>query len=164
MTSTAGLSDRRLRRAARRVAEIQPFVVMDVLARAQALEAAGRRVIHMEIGEPDFTAPEAVVEAAIRALREGRSAYTATLGLAPLREAIAAHYAGEYGVALDPARVAVTAGASGGLLLSLALYVDPGDEILLPDPGYPGYRHMVRAFEGRARARGLARDELAADA
>lgn len=152
MPSTAGLSDRRLRRAARRVAEIQPFVVMDVLARAQALEAAGRRVIHMEIGEPDFTAPEAVVEAAIRALREGRSAYTATLGLAPLREAIAAHYAGEYGIALDPARIAVTAGASGGLLLSLALYVDPDDEILLPDPGYPGYRHMVRAFEGRARA------------
>lgn len=152
MPSAAGLSDRRLRRAARRVAEIQPFVVMDVLARAQALEAAGRRVIHMEIGEPDFTAPEAVVEAAIRALREGRSAYTATLGLAPLREAIAAHYAGEYGIALDPARIAVTAGASGGLLLSLALYVDPGDEILLPDPGYPGYRHMVRAFEGRARA------------
>ncbi|MGQ0510038.1 MAG: pyridoxal phosphate-dependent aminotransferase [Betaproteobacteria bacterium] len=152
MTSIAGLSDQRLRRAARRVAAIQPFVVMDVLARAQALEAAGRRVIHMEIGEPDFTAPEAVVEAAIRALREGRSAYTATLGLAPLREAIAARYAGEYGIALDPARVAVTAGASGGLLLSLALYVDPGDEILLPDPGYPGYRHMVRAFEGRARA------------
>lgn len=152
MPSTAGLSDRRLRRAARRVAEIQPFVVMDVLARAQALEAAGRRVIHMEIGEPDFTAPEAVVEAAIRALREGRSAYTATLGLAPLREAIAAHCAGEHGIALDPARIAVTAGASGGLLLSLALYVDPGDEILLPDPGYPGYRHMVRAFEGRARA------------
>lgn len=152
MPSPAGHSDRRLQRAARRVAEIQPFVVMDVLARAQALEAAGRRVIHMEIGEPDFTAPGAVVEAAIRALREGRSAYTATLGLAPLREAIAGHYAGEYGVALDPARIAVTAGASGALLLSLALYVDQGDEILLPDPGYPGYRHMVRAFEGRARA------------
>lgn len=152
MPPTAGRSEGQLRRAARRVAEIQPFVVMDVLARAQALEAAGRRVIHMEIGEPDFTAPGAVVEAAVRALREGRSAYTATLGLAPLREAIAAHYAAEYGVALEPARVAVTAGASGALLLSLALYVDQGDEILVPDPGYPGYRHMVRAFEGRARA------------
>jgi len=152
MLPTAGRSERQLRRAARRVAEIQPFVVMDVLARAQALEAAGRRVIHMEIGEPDFTAPEAVVEAAIRALREGRSAYTATLGLGPLREAIAGHYAGAYGAQLDPARVAVTSGASGALLLSLALYVDPGDEILVPDPGYPGYRHMVRAFEGRARA------------
>jgi aspartate/methionine/tyrosine aminotransferase len=152
MPPTAGRSEGRVRRAARRVAEIQPFVVMDVLARAQALEAAGRRVIHMEIGEPDFTAPEAVVEAAIRALREGRSAYTATLGLAPLREAIAGHYAREYGAALDPGRIAVTAGASGALLLALALYVDPGDEVLVPDPGYPGYRHMVRAFEGRARA------------
>jgi len=152
MPPTAGQSEGLLRRAARRVAEIQPFAVMDVLARAQALESTGRRVIHMEIGEPDFTAPEAVVEAAIRALREGRGAYTATLGLWPLREAIAGHYAAEYGIALDPARVAVTAGASGALLLSLALYVDQGDEVLVPDPGYPGYRHMVRAFEGRARA------------
>jgi aspartate/methionine/tyrosine aminotransferase len=136
---------------ARRAAEIEPFQVMDVLARAQALEAAGRRIVHMEIGEPDFTAPEAVVEAGVRALREGRTAYTATLGLPALREAIAAHYAQAFGRPLEPARVAVTAGASGGLLLTLALYVDPGDEVLVPDPGYPGYRHFVRAFEGVAR-------------
>ncbi len=152
MPPNAGRSEGQLRRAARRVAEIQPFVVMDVLARAQALEAAGRRVIHMEIGEPDFTAPEAVVEAAVRAIREGRSAYTPALGLGHLREAIAGHYAAAYGVALEPARVAVTVGASGALLLSLALFIDQGDELLVPDPGYPGYRHMVRAFEGRARA------------
>jgi aspartate/methionine/tyrosine aminotransferase len=137
--------------AARRAAEIEPFQVMDVLARAHALEAQGRRVVHMEIGEPDFTAPESVVEAGVRALRDGRTAYTATLGLPALREAIAAHYARCFGQALDPARVAVTAGASGGLLLMLALYVDPGDEILVPDPGYPGYRHFVRAFEGLPR-------------
>ena len=137
--------------AARRVAEIQPFVVMDVLARAHALEAAGRRVIHMEIGEPDFTAAPQVVEAAVKALRDGRSAYTATLGLPALREAIAAHYANRYSMSIDAERIAITSGASGGLLLALALYVDPGDEILVPDPGYPGYRHMVRAFEGRAR-------------
>jgi aspartate/methionine/tyrosine aminotransferase len=79
--------------AARRAAEIEPFHVMDVLARAQALEAGGRRVLHLEIGEPDFTAPAPVVEAGVRALREGRTAYTATLGLPALREAIAAHYA-----------------------------------------------------------------------
>lgn len=137
--------------AARRAAEIQPFVVMDVLARAQALEAGGRRVIHMEIGEPDFTAPAPVVAAAVRALRDGRTAYTATLGLPALREAIAAHYASFHSGDLSPARIAVTSGASGGLLLALALYVNPGDEILVPDPGYPGYRHMVRAFEGAAR-------------
>jgi aspartate/methionine/tyrosine aminotransferase len=137
---------------ARRAAEIEPFEVMDVLSRAHALERAGRRVLHMEIGEPDFTAPAPVVEAGVRALREGRTAYTATLGLAPLREAIAAHYAARFATAVDAARVVVTAGASGGLLTVAALYVDAGDEVLVPDPGYPGYRHFVRAFEGRARA------------
>ncbi|MDW8470019.1 MAG: aminotransferase class I/II-fold pyridoxal phosphate-dependent enzyme [Burkholderiales bacterium] len=109
-------------------------------------------MIHLEIGEPDFTAPPAVVEAAVRALREGRTAYTPTLGLPALREAIAAHYARVHGAAPPSERVAVTAGASAGLLLALALYVEPGDEILVPDPGYPGYRHLVRALEGRARA------------
>lgn len=138
-------------RAARRAAEIQPFAVMDVLARAHALEAAGRRVIHMEIGEPDFSAAPQVVAAAARALRGGRTAYTPALGLPALRQAIAAHYRDAFGVAVADARIAVTAGASGGLLLTLALYVNPGDEILVPDPGYPGYRHMVRAFEGVAR-------------
>ena len=138
-------------RAARRAAEIQPFVVMDVLSRAHRLEAAGRRVIHMEIGEPDFTAPAPVVEAAVRALRDGRTAYTATLGLPALREAIAAHYGRRFSTTMAPGRIAITSGASGGLLLTLALYVNPGDEILVPDPGYPGYRHMVRAFEGIAR-------------
>jgi len=136
---------------ARRVADIEPFEVMDVLSRAQALERAGRRVVHMEIGEPDFTAPAPVVEAGIRALREGRTAYTATLGLASLREAIASHYQEKFSVKVDPGRIAITSGASGGLLTLSALYVDAGDEILVPDPGYPGYRHFVRAFEGVAK-------------
>src|SRR5919206_4931016 len=138
-------------RTARRAAEIEPFEVMDVLSRAQALERAGRRVVHMEIGEPDFTAPQAVVEAGVRALREGRTAYTATLGLPQLREAIAAHYAVRFEASVPVERVVVTSGASGGLLTVAALYVDAGDEVLVPDPGYPGYRHFVRAFEGRAR-------------
>ena len=136
---------------ARRAAEIEPFEVMDVLARAQALERAGRRVVHMEIGEPDFTAPAPVVEAGIRALRDGRTAYTATLGLNALREAIALHYEKKFSAKVDPGRIAITSGASGGLLTVAALYVDAGDEILVPDPGYPGYRHFVRAFEGAAR-------------
>ena len=138
-------------RTARRAAEIEPFEVMDVLSRAQALERAGRRVVHMEIGEPDFTAPAPVVEAGIRALRDGRTAYTATLGLNSLREAIAAHYEKKFSVKVEPSRIAITAGASGGLLTVAALYVDAGDEILVPDPGYPGYRHFVRAFEGVAK-------------
>jgi aspartate/methionine/tyrosine aminotransferase len=136
---------------ARRAAEIEPFEVMDVLARAHALEAAGRRVVHMEIGEPDFTAPAPVVEAGVRAIRDGRTAYTATLGVPALREAIAAHYEKTFSRKVSPERIAVTAGASGGLLTAAALYVDPGDEILVPDPGYPGYRHFVRAFEGNAK-------------
>ena len=136
---------------ARRAAEIEPFEVMDVLSRAQALERAGRRVVHMEIGEPDFTAPEPVVEAGIRAMRDGRTAYTATLGLASLREAIASHYKSKFQVEVPAERIAITSGASGGLLTIAALYVDAGDEILVPDPGYPGYRHFVRAFEGVAK-------------
>ena len=97
-------------RAARRAVEIQPFVVMDVLARAHQLEAAGRRVIHMEIGEPDFTAPPQVVAAAVRALRDGRSAYTATLGLPALREAVAAHYASGFSRNVTPDRIAILPG------------------------------------------------------
>jgi aspartate/methionine/tyrosine aminotransferase len=138
-------------RTARRAAEIEPFEVMDVLSRAHGLERAGRHVVHMEIGEPDFTAPAAVVEAGVRALREGRTAYTATLGLPELRETIAAHYSSKFGVNVPVERVLVTSGASGGLLTVTALYIDAGDEVLVPDPGYPGYRHFVRAFEGRAR-------------
>jgi len=139
-------------RTSRRAAEIEPFEVMDVLSRAHALERAGRRVVHMEIGEPDFSAPAPVVEAGIRALRDGRTAYTATLGLPELREAIASHYATKFGAEVPADQVVVTSGASGGLLTVAALYVEPGDEVLVPDHGYPGYRHFVRAFEGRARA------------
>ncbi|HVJ12975.1 MAG TPA: aminotransferase class I/II-fold pyridoxal phosphate-dependent enzyme [Burkholderiales bacterium] len=138
-------------RTARRAAEIEPFEVMDVLSRAQALERAGRHVVHMEIGEPDFTAPEPVVEAGVKALRDGRTAYTATLGLDSLRHAIAGHYRSRFGCEVPASRIAITSGASGGLLCVSALYVDAGDEILVPDPGYPGYRHFVRAFEGKAR-------------
>jgi len=137
---------------ARRAQEIQPFEVMDVLSRAHAIEAQGRRVVHMEIGEPDFTAPQPVVDAGIRALREGKTAYTATLGLTALREAIALHYQRRFNGKVDANRIAITAGASGGLLTVAALYVDAGDEILVPDPGYPGYRHFVRAFEGVAKS------------
>jgi len=138
--------------AAQRVAQIQPFEVMEVMSRAHVLEAAGRHVVHMEIGEPDFTAPPPVVEAAARALRDGETAYTPALGVGALREAIAQFHREQLGVEIAPERVAVTAGASGALLLVLALYVDPGDEVLVPDPGYPAHRHFVRAFEGSAKA------------
>lgn len=137
---------------ARRVADIGPFEVMEILSRAHALEASGRHVVHMEIGEPDFTAPTPVVEAGVRALQAGMTAYTGALGIPALRDAIALHYQQRFGVAVAPARIAITAGASGALLLTMALYIDRDDEVLVPDPGYPGYRHIVRAFEGRPRA------------
>src|SRR5262245_19834348 len=119
---------------ARRADEIEPFEVMDVLSRAHALEAAGRKVVHMEIGEPDFTAPPPVVEAGVRAIRDGLTASTATLGLPALREAIARHYESKFGKNISEKRIAVTSGASGGLLCAAALYVDAGDEVLVPDP------------------------------
>jgi aspartate/methionine/tyrosine aminotransferase len=147
---TTGLRQRLL--TAARTAEIQPFEVMEILARANNLERSGRHIVRMEIGEPDFTAPGPVVEAGARAMRDGLTAYTSALGLSELREAIAGFYAQRYGVTVEPGRIAVTAGASGALLLTLAALIDPGDEVLVPDPGYPCYRHFVRAFEGVARA------------
>jgi len=134
---------------AARVAEIAPFHVMEVQTAARALEAAGRTVVHMEIGEPDFPTPAPVIEAAQRAIAAGDLYYTSALGLPALREAIARHYADHYGVAVSPARVVVTAGSSAALLLVLALIVDRDDEILLSDPAYPCNRHFVRTLEGR---------------
>ncbi|MDX9766811.1 MAG: aminotransferase class I/II-fold pyridoxal phosphate-dependent enzyme, partial [Ectothiorhodospiraceae bacterium] len=104
---------------ARRMADIQPFHVMDLLARARALEAEGRSIVHMEIGEPDFSTPEPIVAAGRRALAEGRTHYTPALGLPALREAIAGFYRSRYAVEVAPERIIVTPGASGALLLVL---------------------------------------------
>jgi len=136
---------------AARLAEIDPFHVMEVQNRAQELEAAGRRIIHMEIGQPDFGAPPQVVEAATRAMQERSLGYTAALGLPELRESISRFYQERYGVPVPAERIVVTAGASGAFLLALGALVDPGDEVLMPDPCYPCNRHFVRMFEGRAR-------------
>ncbi len=121
---------------------------MEVQTAARALEAAGRTVVHMEIGEPDFPTPAPVIAAAQRAIADGAIFYTSALGLPALREAIARHYADHYGVAVAPERVIVTAGSSAALLLVLALIVNRDDRILLPDPGYPCNRHFVRMLEG----------------
>jgi len=139
-------------RRAARVDDIEPFRVMQILARAKAMQAAGRDVIHLEVGEPDFPTPEPIVAAGIAALRAGHTHYTPALGLPALREAIAGYYAGRYGVAVEPTRVAVTPGASGALLLVMAALFDPGDEVLMADPGYPCNRHFARVVEATARA------------
>lgn len=128
--------------------DIAPFEVMEVQRRARALEAQGHRVIHMEIGQPDFPAPPPIVEAGMHALREGNLAYTDTPGLPALREAIARFHEERHGVLVDPARIMITPGASGALLVALGTLVEAGDEVLIPDPGYPCTRHFVRMFEG----------------
>ncbi len=137
-----------MRDLAQRLANIQPFQVMDILARARALEAAGRSIIHMEIGEPDFPTAKPIVQAGIEALRSGKTHYTPALGLRELREAIAESYAP---LAVDPACVVVTPGASGALMLILAALLDPDDEVLLADPGYPCNRNFVHLFGGRPK-------------
>ncbi len=133
---------------AERMGRIQPFYVMDLLARARELERSGRDLVHMEVGEPDFATPEPIVRAGQKALAEGRTRYTPALGLPELRESIASHYADRFGVILDPGRVAVTPGASGALLLALGVLVNPGDGVLMADPGYPCNRHFVELLEG----------------
>ncbi|WP_456372269.1 pyridoxal phosphate-dependent aminotransferase [Thiolapillus sp.] len=142
-------------RLARRMAGIESFHVMDILARARQMDALGQDVVHMEVGEPDFCTPEPIVAAGIQALREGKTHYTAATGLPSLREAISNYYASRFGVQVDPARIIVTPGASGALQLILAVLVNPGERILMPDPGYPCNRHMVRLFEGEAVSLGV---------
>jgi len=137
-------------RMAQRMDHIAPFHVMDILARAQALQAAGHDIIHLEIGEPDFATPAPIVEAGIAALRAGHTHYTGALGLPALREAIAGFHDSRWQVQVDPARVIVTPGASGALLLALGLLAGPGDEVLMADPGYPCNRHFARFCEARA--------------
>ncbi|ADE15775.1 aminotransferase class I and II [Nitrosococcus halophilus Nc 4] len=137
-------------RIARRMEDIKPFQVMELLARAKELEAQGQTIVHMEIGEPDFVTPQPIVEAGIAALRSGQVHYTPAAGLPALREAIANWYSSSSGITVSPERIIVTPGASGALLLALALLLNPGDTVLMADPGYPCYRYFVRLLEGKA--------------
>ena len=138
-------------RLAARMAAITPFRVVEVMEKAWAVEAAGRSVVHMEVGEPDFGTPAPVVEAATRAMAGGLIRYTPGLGLPALREAISGYYTDRFGLDVPPGRIVVTTGASGALLLALAATVDRDDEILLTDPGYPCNRNLIRLCEGRPR-------------
>lgn len=133
---------------ASRLQKIAPFHVMELLARAKALEAQGRDIIHMEVGEPDFPTPETIVAAAQAQIASGRVFYTPALGLPELRDAIANFYATRYGVTVPSSRIVVTAGASGALLLALACLCEPGSEWLVTDPGYPCNANFIRSCEG----------------
>ena len=126
--------------------DVPPFMVMDVMAAAARIEAAGGRVIHMEVGQPAAPAPSTAIAAARAALAAGRIGYTETMGIPSLRARIARHYADAYGVPVDPARVIVTTGSSGGFILAFLALFEPGDRVAVALPGYPPYRHILTAL------------------
>ena len=138
-----------MHRPAKRLADITPFHVVELLTRARQLEAEGRDIIHMEVGEPDFPTPEPIANAAVNAIKGGKTLYTQSLGLPELREAIAQFYGTRYGLTVPASRIVVTTGASGALNLAFACLTDPESEWLLSDPGYPCNRHIIRSYEGR---------------
>src|SRR5712664_4784225 len=125
---------------------VPPFIAMDVLRAANEREAAGADVIHLEVGQPGSSAPEPVLEAARRALAGERIGYTDALGIAPLRQAIAANYRAQYGVAVDPGEIVVTTGSSAAFQLAFLAAFEPGERVALAAPGYPAYRNILSAL------------------
>jgi len=138
-------------RLARRTERTLPFYAVEILKQAQALQAQGRDIISLGIGEPDFSAPPQVVEALHRAAAAGLDGYTPPAGLPALRAAIADYTGKAFGADIDPARVIVTSGASGALLLAALTLIEPGDEVLMPDPSYPANQNFIIAAGGQAR-------------
>ena len=139
-------------RIADRLDDIEPFHVMALLGRARELEAQGRSIIHMEIGEPDFVTAQPIIDAGIKALQAGRTHYTPTMGLPALRQAISDYYQSHYKVDVPARRIVITPGASGALQLAFSVLINPGDAVVLADPGYPCNRHFVRLNEGETIA------------
>jgi (5-formylfuran-3-yl)methyl phosphate transaminase len=131
-----------------RGAAIEPFLAVEIAERAQALERAGVDVVHLEFGEPDFEAPPVVREAAEKALKDGRTRYVSSLGILPLREAIADHYRRTYGVAVSPDQILITPGTSPAMLLLFGHLLDAGDEVILSDPYYACYPNFIRYAGG----------------
>lgn len=136
---------------ARRMQSIRPFEVMALLARARALEAQGRDIVHMEIGEPDFQTAQPIIEAGRVALASGKTHYTPATGLSELREAIARHYKVQHQLEISPHRIVITPGASGALQLVLGVLIDPGQSVMMTDPGYPCNRNFVTLYGGESQ-------------
>jgi aspartate/methionine/tyrosine aminotransferase len=134
-----------------RLKDIEPFRVVEVLARAKQLSAQGKDIIHMEVGEPDYVTVPAIVKAGQDSLGRGETFYSQAAGIPELRQALANFYQQEYGVEVNPRRIMITPGASGALLLIAALTINPGDGMLMTDPGYPCNRHFLRLVEGRGQ-------------
>lgn len=138
-------------RLAKRTDQVMPFHAVEIFKQASALNAQGKDIISLGIGEPDFTAPAQVVETLNRAASAGLSGYTSPAGLPALREAIAHYYEQHFGAAVDPGRVIVTAGASGALLLAAMALINPGDEVLMSDPSYPANQNFIMGAGGIPR-------------
>jgi len=128
--------------------DIPPFIVMDVLEKAQELERKGQHIIHLEVGEPDFDTPECINEAGYRAICEGKTHYTHSLGLIELREAIAEDYWKKYRVKVSPEQILIASGTSPAMLLLFAALLEPGDEVILSNPYYPCYPNIIRFVDG----------------
>ena len=133
-------------KVAKRLRKIAPFRVMELLARANELASLGHDVIHLEVGEPDFDTPAPILAAGMRAISEGKTKYTDARGTPELRQAISGFYKLSLGIEVKTERIFVTAGASGGLLMLSALLLNPGENLLMPDPGYPCNRHFLSSF------------------
>ncbi|AEC20596.1 aminotransferase [Pusillimonas sp. T7-7] len=138
-------------RLAKRTEHVMPFYAVELFKQASALHAQGHDIISLGIGEPDFTAPPQVVETMHRAAQAGLSGYTPPAGISPLRAAIADYYQQQFGATVDPSRVIVTSGASGALLLASMALINPGDEILMPDPSYPANQNFITGAGGIPR-------------
>ena len=132
----------------RRISEISPFIVMDVLEKAQEMERGGEDVIHLEVGEPDFDTPLCIKDACDRAIKEGKTHYTHSLGLIELREAICEYYFAKYGVTVSPDQVIVTSGTSPALFLIFAAMLERGDEVIISDPHYACYPNFISLLDG----------------
>jgi len=140
MSKAANLADR--------MVAVQPFHVMALLAQARRLEAEGRNIVHMEIGEPDFETPAPIVQAGVEALKSGKHHYTPATGLPELRQAISDFYRQKYKLSVDPKRILITPGSSGALQLLMSALINPGQQVLMADPGYPCNRNFVRLVDG----------------
>lgn len=132
----------------RRAASMRPFVVMDVVARAKELEAQGRDIVRLEIGDPDLPTPQMITRAAEAAMESGDTGYTQSLGLPDLREAVVAHYSMAYGVEISAENIVVTQGTSPAMLLLFGALLDPGDEVIISDPCYPAYPNYINFLGG----------------
>ncbi len=141
-----------------RAKQIQPFHVMKILARAKELEAQGRDIVHMEVGEPDFTTPQSVIAAAIAAVTTGEMFYTPATGLPALRKEISEYYQTIFHIDVPVERIMITPGASGGLFVVLSALLDTGDKVMLADPGYPCNKHFVNLLSGNVVAVPVTRD------